>query len=141
MHVEDERKGITEVAKLLGISQRTLRFYEDKGLVVPCRIGQLRAYRPSQIARMRLVLRAKLLGFLLRDIPKFLELYDAEPRNDEELRSRAARCREQIASFEKQRVALDRTVAELVAIENEATARIASAAKPQVRRLAAAGAA
>ena len=76
-----------EVARTLGVSARTLRFYEDKGLIEPCRIGTTRIYTRRDVARMRLILRGKRLGFSLRDIEEFLGLYDSDPQHVEQMRA------------------------------------------------------
>lgn len=121
---EQELQGIQEVADSLGITPRTLRFYEDKGLIEPRRVGNARIYTRRETARMQLILRGKRLGFSLRDIQEFLDLYDADPQHLEQMRALATRCRERIAELEAQRDALDQTLSELAAIEREALARV-----------------
>ncbi len=121
---EQELRGIQEVADSLGITPRTLRFYEDKGLIEPRRVGNARIYTRRETARMQLILRGKRLGFSLRDIQEFLDLYDADPQHLEQMRALAARCRERIEELEAQRDALDQTLAELAAIEREALDRV-----------------
>jgi len=76
----DRLTGIQQVATELGISTRTLRFYEDKGLIEPRRVGTMRIYTRREVGRMQLILRGKRLGFTLRDIQTFLDLYDADPQ-------------------------------------------------------------
>src|SRR5690606_14024451 len=90
----EELRGIQDVAKSLGVTTRTLRFYEDKGLIEPRRVGTMRIYSKREVARMQLILRGKRLGFPLRDIKQFLDLYDADPQHVEQMRALAARCRE-----------------------------------------------
>lgn len=121
---EQELRGIQEVADSLGITPRTLRFYEDRGLIEPRRVGNARIYTRRETARMQLILRGKRLGFSLRDIQEFLDLYDADPQHLEQMRALAGRCRERIDELEAQRDALDQTLAELAAIEREALARV-----------------
>ncbi|WP_267393013.1 MULTISPECIES: MerR family DNA-binding transcriptional regulator [unclassified Sphingomonas] len=130
-------KGIQEVAEFLGVTPRTLRFYEDKGLIEPCRIGTTRVYRRREVARMQLILRGKRLGFSLKEIEEFLDLYDADPQHLEQMRALAARCRERIEEFEQHRIALDQTIAELAKIEAEALERVR--ADGQATRKAASG--
>ena len=79
--------GIQQVARELGISQRTLRFYEDKGLIASTRIGTMRVYSRRELGRMRLILRGKRLGFSLREISEFLDLYDVDPSGHEQMRA------------------------------------------------------
>ena len=117
-------QGIQEVAEMLGVTPRTLRFYEDKGLIEPCRIGTTRVYRRREIARMQLILRGKRLGFSLTDIAEFLDLYDADPQHLEQMRALAERVRMRIDELETQRAALDQTLAELAKLEGEALAKV-----------------
>lgn len=116
-------KGIHEVAEQLGITQRALRFYEDKGLIEPQRIGTMRAYSRREIGRVQLILRGKRLGFTIREIKEFLDLYEADPQHIEQMNRLIMRVRERLADLEQQRKALDETVAELRQIESEAIAR------------------
>ena len=72
-------KSIAEAAEALQVTQRTLRFYEDKGLIQPGRVGSMRVYSRREMGRMQLILRGKRLGFSIRDIGEFLSLYDHDP--------------------------------------------------------------
>lgn len=119
-----EMRGIQEVADSLGITPRTLRFYEDKGLIDPRRVGNSRIYTKRDTGRMQLILRGKRLGFSLKEIQEFLDLYDADKDHLEQMRTLAVRCRERIAELKTQREALDLTLKELAAMENEALARV-----------------
>jgi DNA-binding transcriptional MerR regulator len=122
-----ELRGITEVAEALAVTPRTLRFYEDRGLLQPKRVGQVRLYSRRDVARMRLILRGKRLGFSLTEIEAFLDLYDADPQHLEQMRALAGRCRERIAELQARRDAIDQTIAEIEALEHEAARRIARA--------------
>lgn len=108
-------KSINDVAKMLAITPRTLRFYEDRGLIAPTRVGTVRIYSKHDVARMRLILRGKLLGFSLRDIEAFLELYQAAPQSADDRTDMARRCRDRIDRLSAQRVAIIQTVRELEA--------------------------
>ena len=120
----EELHGIQQVAESLGITARTLRFYEDRGLIEPRRVGTARIYTKRETARMQLILRGKRLGFSLREIKDFLDLYDADPQHLEQMRALAARCRERIGELEQQQAALVQTLAELREIERAAEQRI-----------------
>lgn len=67
---------ITELAQELDITTRTIRFYEDRGLLRPARRGQQRVYSRADRTRLKLVLRGKRLGWPLDDIREMIELYD-----------------------------------------------------------------
>jgi DNA-binding transcriptional MerR regulator len=122
---EQEFRGIADVAKSLGVTPRTLRFYEDRGLIEPKRVGVARLYSRRDIARMQLILRGKRLGFSLADIEEFLNLYDADPQHLEQMRALAGRCRERITELQAKKEALDQTIAEMEALEREALQKIA----------------
>ncbi|GLT00937.1 MerR family transcriptional regulator [Sphingobium jiangsuense] len=117
-------KGIQEVAGQLGVTQRTLRFYEDKGLIEPHRVGTTRVYSRREIGRIQLVLRGKRLGFSIREIKEFLDLYDVDPNHVEQMSRLVTRIEQRLEDLEQQRIALDETVSELRQIRNEALARL-----------------
>ncbi|CAM3206036.1 MULTISPECIES: MerR family transcriptional regulator [Sphingomonas] len=123
----EELRGIQDVANSLGVTTRTLRFYEDRGLIEPRRIGTARVYSKRETGRMQLILRGKRLGFSLREIEEFLRLYDADPQHVEQMRVLAERCRERVDELRQQMSALIQTVDELETIEREARERIAKA--------------
>jgi len=128
-------KGIKEVARQLGVTHRTLRFYEDKGLIEPQRVGNTRIYSRREVARMQLILRGKRLGFTIREIKEFLDLYDVDPTHAEQNQMLLRRVRERLHLLNKQRAALEKTVLELQAqagVADEAVA--APVAKAPARR-------
>ena len=92
--------GIQEVASELGVTMRALRFYEDKGLIAPQRVGTTRIYSRREVARARLVLRGRRLGFSVREIKEFLDLYDLDPEHAEQMRRFIVRVRERLAELE-----------------------------------------
>jgi DNA-binding transcriptional MerR regulator len=126
----DDLMGIQDVARQLRVTARTLRFYEDKGLIEPIRVGQTRIYSRREVGRMQLILRGKRLGFSIREIKEFLDLYDADPEHIEQNRLLLTRIRERQKSLEKQRVALEQTLAELAQLEAETLEKIALALAP-----------
>ncbi len=111
---------VAELAKELDITTRTLRFYEDRGLVSPQRAGTTRIYSKRDRARMIIILRGKRLGFTLREIKDYLDLYDHDHAQIEQLHVLTAAVNERIARLEKQRQALEETLAELIDIRNQA---------------------
>ena len=117
---ESEFLGIQDAAKALGVTMRTLRFYEDKELIAPKRVGTTRIYSRRELGRMQLILRGKRLGFTIREIRDFLDLYDADPQHQEQTRKLLAKVRERIKVLEDQRRELDQTLDELGTIEQQA---------------------
>lgn len=70
---------ISELAKEFGITPRTIRFYEDQGIVSPAREGRNRVYHPRDRTRLKLALRGKRMGFQLSEILDLINMYDATP--------------------------------------------------------------
>jgi DNA-binding transcriptional MerR regulator len=115
---------VTHLADELGVTPRTIRFYEDKGLIAPRRAGVTRVYTHRDRARIKLILRAKRLGFSLRDIRGFLDLYDADPAHLAQMRKLLRAVRDRREELEEQRVALDETLAELREMEQQTLVRL-----------------
>jgi DNA-binding transcriptional MerR regulator len=126
-HEGEELRGIQQISDELGVTPRTLRFYEDKGLIEPRRVGTTRIYTKRETGRMQLILRGKRLGFSIREIQQFLDLYDADPQHVEQMRALAARVRERIDELGEQKEALEKTLVELLQIEREALERVDAA--------------
>jgi DNA-binding transcriptional MerR regulator len=72
-----ESYGIRDLANEFGVTTRTIRFYEDQGMIAPLRQGQRRIYRPRDRTRLKLILRGRRLGFSLAEIREIVDLYDA----------------------------------------------------------------
>jgi DNA-binding transcriptional MerR regulator len=108
---------VTELAKELGVTPRAIRFYEAKGLVAPQRAGGARVYTHRDRGRLILILRGKKLGFSLREIRDYLELYVVDTTLVEQLHHLLNGVHARIASLEDQRRAVDETLIELKTIE------------------------
>jgi DNA-binding transcriptional MerR regulator len=87
--------------------------------VTPRRVGTTRVYSHRDRARMILVLRGKRLGFSLRDIKEYLDLYDSEPTHAEQIHLLQDRVRAKIEQLEDQKRALEETLSELRDIERQ----------------------
>jgi DNA-binding transcriptional MerR regulator len=70
---------ITELADEFGVTLRTLRHYEDVGLITPDRRGTTRVFHTRDRIRLQLILRGKRLGFSLPDIRRIVNMYDEQP--------------------------------------------------------------
>lgn len=110
---------VPELADDLGITPRTIRFYEQKGLLNPQRAGTTRVYTRQDRAKLLLILRGKRLGFSLKEIADYLDLYGADPTQAEQIKMLLGRVRERISDLEEQRQALDVTLDELREIEQQ----------------------
>ncbi len=74
---------ISELAKEFDITTRSIRFYEDLGLIAPQRKGSTRIYNGRDRIRLKLILRGKRLGFSLADIKELFELYDTDQSQEQ----------------------------------------------------------
>jgi DNA-binding transcriptional MerR regulator len=113
---------VTQLAEELGVTPRTLRFYEGKGLITPSRLGTTRVYMARDRARMILILRGKRLGFSLREISDYLDLYDADPNQKTQNARLLKLVNSRIVKLEQQRVALEEMLTELQAWKRHAEA-------------------
>lgn len=119
---------VTQLSADLGVTPRAIRFYETKGLLAPRRAGSTRVYTHRDRARMILILRGKRLGFSLREIKDYLDLYEVDHTQREQLRMLLDLVRSRIARLEDQRAAVEDTLAELHDIEAQAEAALAAGA-------------
>ncbi|AEO47826.1 MerR family transcriptional regulator [Rhodospirillum rubrum F11] len=115
----DTLYSVTDLGRSLGITPRTIRFYEDKGLISPRRVGTTRVYTAKDRARMTLILRGKSLGFTLRDIKEFLDLYATDKTQVEQMTLLLAKVRQRVAQLEEQRQAVETSLRELRDIERQ----------------------
>src|SRR6476646_3108067 len=77
---------IAQIAQEYGVTHRTVRFYEDKGLIAPERRGTRRIYHARDRVRLGLILRGKRLGFSLEEITRIIDMYDEQPGEQGQLR-------------------------------------------------------
>jgi DNA-binding transcriptional MerR regulator len=82
---EDTLYGTIQFAKNAGITERTVRFYESKGLLQPQLAGTTRIYNRQDHARLQIILRGKRLGFSLSEIKEYLDLYDADTKHTDQV--------------------------------------------------------
>jgi DNA-binding transcriptional MerR regulator len=104
---------IGEMAKKYGVTLRTLRFYEDKGLLNPRRDGSTRLYTRRDKARLKLILLGRKVGFSLRDVKQMMDLYDPTGSNTKQLKLALDKSEKQLARLQKQRALIDDAINEL----------------------------
>ncbi|GAA5051520.1 MerR family DNA-binding transcriptional regulator [Erythrobacter westpacificensis] len=126
---QGDLKSIAEASEALGVTQRTLRFYEDKGLIQPGRVGSMRVYSRREMGRMQLILRGKRLGFSIREIGEFLSLYDHDPDQVVQAQRMLDATQERLAELRHQREAIDQTISELESIEKMSRQHLAKKEK------------
>ena len=108
---------IGDLSREFGVTTRTIRFYEDQGLLTPTRDGQNRIYRPRDRVRLKLILRGKRLGFPLKEIKKLIELYDAPEGESGQLRSFIEKIRARRSELLAQRDDIEHVLDELNTLE------------------------
>lgn len=113
---------VSQLAAALEVTPRAIRFYEAKGLITPSRAGSMRVYTRRAQARMKLILRGKRLGFSLREIAEFLDLYDADPSHHTQMKRLLEQVKARRRALEDQHAAITQTLAELDALERQARA-------------------
>lgn len=104
---------IGDLARDFDISLRTLRFYEDRGLLIPDRTGQTRLYSRSDRRRLKLILLAKGIGFSLGDIQKLLDFYDGKPNNGSAGDIILKKFRRQLETLQSQKAEVEKSIANL----------------------------
>ena len=113
---------ITELAREAGITARAIRFYESKGLLTPRRAGTTRIYTHRERGRLQLILRGKRLGFSLTDIGEYLDLYDADPTQHDQIVLLLDKVNNRIGELESQKADIDDTLKELSSVRAQALA-------------------
>ena len=109
----DKLYSVTQLAADLGVTARTIRFYEDQGLIAPQRAGTTRVYTHRDRVRMILILRGKRMGFTLKDIKEFLDLYVVDTSHVEQMQALLVKVRKRIGTLEHQLQAVETSLAEL----------------------------
>jgi len=110
---DDRTWTIREVADEFGVTHRTIRHYEDLGLVTPERRGTTRVYRRRDRTRLNLILRGKRLGFPLEEIRTIIDLYDRPRGRASQLEYVLGQIDERRADLERRRRDLEDALAEL----------------------------
>ncbi len=93
---------ISDLAAEFDITTRTIRFYEEKGLLTPRRESNSRIYSAADRTKLKLILRGNRLGFTLDESRSIIEMYDPEHGNTEQMKSLVAKIREKQAQLQDQ---------------------------------------
>ena len=108
---------IAEVAEEFGITHRTVRYYEDLGLIAPERRGTTRVYHRRDRIRLNLILRGKRLGFPLEEIRTIVDMYDEQPGEAGQLRYLLGQIGDRRAELERRRQDIEDSLTELADLE------------------------
>jgi len=121
----NEFYSITDLTREFGVSTRTIRFYEDEGLIHPLRRGRTRLFRPTDRRLLSFILRGKRLGFSIAEIREILGMYKEPPGEAGQLNLLMKRVQEKREALEQKRSDIVETLAELDQVEEATLARLA----------------
>ena len=120
-----EYYSITELTREFDISTRTLRFYEDEGLIQPVRRGRTRLFRPSDRHLVRQIIRGRRLGFSINEMREIIQIYREPPGEVGQLKLMLARIAEKREDLRQKRRDLEETIEELSQAEEACVERLA----------------
>ncbi len=116
---------ITELTREFGISTRTIRFYEDEGLITPVRRGRTRLFRPSDRMLLTQILRGKRLGFSIAEIREIIGMYRAPTGEGGQMRLMIEKINEKRQELEQKQRDIEETMREMDAAEEACFERLA----------------
>lgn len=108
---------ISELAHEFDVTPRTIRYYEDEGLLTPQREGQTRIYSHKDKIRLKLTLRGKRLGFSLAEIRELFDMYDTDKSSKNQLNSMIKLIESKRSALHQQLEDIQMVMAELEAAE------------------------
>ncbi|MBM3356398.1 MAG: MerR family DNA-binding transcriptional regulator [Betaproteobacteria bacterium] len=110
---------ISDLAHEFSVTTRTIRYYEDQGLLSPAREGVNRVFSNRDRVRLKLALRGKRLGFSLREIRELFELYDVSRDEERQLEVFLAKLERRRAILEQQREDIEVMLQEITFFANQ----------------------
>lgn len=122
---------ISDLASEFDITTRTLRFYEEKGLLKPQRKGQQRFYSVADRTRLKLVLRGKRLGLSLDESADIIAMYDPTTSNQRQLNTLLNSIAKQRKKLQEQLTELHAMLDDLKAVEKRTRAELKKAQRAQ----------
>ena len=117
---------ISQMSRLYGVSLRTLRFYEDRGLIKPRREGNGRLYSAADRVRLEMILKGKKLGFTLTEINDLIGGKGADETPDLEEQLQPHQIVSQIGHLERQRDEINSTIERLRATHSRLSQGVAA---------------
>jgi DNA-binding transcriptional MerR regulator len=124
---------IRELSQEFDVTTRTLRFYEEKGLLSPARSGQNRAYSAADRARLILILRGKTLGLSLTQSADLIAMYDPASNNKKQLETLIEKIQSRRHQLQTQKQELERMIIDLEAWEERS--RAATKDKEKIKKV------
>lgn len=115
-----------QLAEDAGVTARTVRFYEGRGLLSPQLAGSTRVYTHSDRARLQIILRGKRLGFSLDEIQEYLNLYNVDAEHIGQVQHIRRKARERADELRTKLKDIEDSLRELEQIERDAIDRLRS---------------
>lgn len=109
----DRTWSISQMCRDFDVTPRTLRFYEQKGMLTPARKGWTRIFGYRDRARVKLILRGKRAGFALDEIKEMLDLYNLRDGNKKQLELASVKMKERLIALNEQQVEIEEAIADL----------------------------
>jgi DNA-binding transcriptional MerR regulator len=123
--MEQKTYTISDLAKEYDVTPRTIRLYEELGIVAPARDGNRRIYSERDRVRLRLALRGKRLGLSLAEAKELIDLYDSNPDEKVQIQRLLERLQQRIDQLEQQRRDIDAALAEIGGVCHQARTTLA----------------
>ena len=117
---ESRTYAIGELASEFQVTSRTLRLYEEEGLLKPQRAGTRRIYSERNRVRLRLILRGKRLGWSLAEIKELFDLYDSSHGEEAQLELMLAKLEQRRERLEAQKRDIENALEDLERIVGNA---------------------
>jgi DNA-binding transcriptional MerR regulator len=115
---------ISDLAREFALTTRTIRFYEDEGLLAPRRQGRVRIYGERERTRIKLILRGKRLGLALSEIRELFDIYATTGNERPQLAKFLQMLADRRAMLNQQREDIDAVLAEIGLLERECRRRL-----------------
>jgi DNA-binding transcriptional MerR regulator len=115
---------ISELAQEFALTTRTIRFYEDEGLLAPRRRGLARIYGERERTRIKLILRGKRLGLALSEIRELFDIYATTGNERPQLIKFLQLLADRRAMLHQQREDIDAVLAEIAFLERDCRRRL-----------------
>ena len=110
---------VPQLSKELNVTERTIRIYDSKGLLNPSRVGNTRIFNYKDRARLLIILRAKKLGFSLKNIKIYLDLYDVDPSHKTQSENAIKTITKRLIHLKDQRKEINFIIKELKSLKKD----------------------
>ncbi len=128
---------ISDLAREFNITPRTIRFYEDQGLISPQREGRTRVFSRRDRTRLKLALRGKRLGFSLAEIGYLIDMYDTARDQNTQLTELLNGLAQRKAALEQQREDIEAVLQEVGDFERQCQELLLARSPPETTKVGA----